>query len=441
MKSVYNKLEIIRDSAGQIVGVNLGADYTSEHECGISKILDMFKCDSSQNGLDARKIKHDASHTFIVPKDGVDYLCLSNAQNVYEGFAKSWPSLGVEGIEDVKAIAGWDERSFLVGFTDHSIMEALHKGFTERDMVVSVGSSGPFRNGGLHLLRYSAIPENVLEASREAARSYEAAEERLKTSEEYKLLESRDREWRKKYPFCHETPWSYFALAPQGGRDTVWLNPRHQQHLNSGHLTLADIADWANGIPGKVIRSKEKWEDLLWELSMPVIGVYATRGDYAQRYRRVDPSLYKDPDESPRVPRKKKHSKFLELPEVTRDLFEAAIKRELLESMFRVIGVYSYKSYPKETLQASFLKYRDSGATEIIRPDRAAEERVGGMLYSLYILGYGDYGACNVPGQGGIDNLSFWSSTLRDEVSYDFLDLCDMTPESRRLASWKEIKV
>lgn len=56
--------------------------------------------------------------------------------------------------------------------------------------------------------------------------------------------------------------------------DRIFLNPEHQQHLKSGWLEAQDILDWMEGKPGKVIRSEEHWNELLYICGMGAESIY-----------------------------------------------------------------------------------------------------------------------------------------------------------------------
>lgn len=76
-------------------------------------------------------------------------------------------------------------------------------------------------------------------------------------------IEKARKQWQEDHVKTSGSPWDYMSLSTING-DRIWLNPSNQQHLNYGWLTVDDLRDWLNGIPGTVIKSKEHWDELLY---------------------------------------------------------------------------------------------------------------------------------------------------------------------------------
>ena len=78
-----------------------------------------------------------------------------------------------------------------------------------------------------------------------------------------KAIKEKKQTWAKEHPLCSRTPWGAMSLSEISG-DRVWLNPEAQSYLRFGWMTEKDLEDWLNGVPGKIILSKEHWEELTY---------------------------------------------------------------------------------------------------------------------------------------------------------------------------------
>jgi hypothetical protein len=439
---------------GKVVGASLGFDFTSEHEGGIQKLLSKFLCDKEKAGLESGKINGGSIYTGAVTLGETlwHYITSEENQEYLLKESTNWPSSQEEGTP-YKVKAGWGDGGFIFFCTEVEVISRLKELFDSQDMAILMGASGPFHNGGLKLIQYSVLPQELLDEAVQKQRAKELAEETLHNSQAFLNLEAKAAEWRRKYPFAQDTPWGYHALSPRGGSEKVWLNPHHQQHLSCGWISQQDIQDWADGKLGAVIRSQEDWDDLCWECSVPVNTFFGLRKNRSNVYsisdkyfRRIPPNLHRKRDDSLPVFKKPgKHASLNALPDECLILMESDIKKELLSSMFRKIGVNGFEDHIGQPGGLEFFKeryqmYLDSGNKETIRPSKEAMEYSKGMRYSLRILGFGRYGACNVPEGCGRANLSFWQSVMEDEVAYDFLYLCGVLPYTREILPYKTME-
>jgi hypothetical protein len=441
-------------SEGKVVGACLGFDFTSEHEVGIKELRAKFLCDREKAGLESGKINGGSVYTGAVTHGETIWHYITSEENQEYLLKDSthWPSRQEEGTP-YKVKAGWGEGGFIFFCTEFEVISRLKELFDSKDMALLMGASGPFNNGGLKLIQYSVLPQELLDKAVQEQMAKKLADETFHNSQAFLNLKAKAAEWRKKYPFAHGTPWEYFALSPQGGSEKVWLNPHHQQHLSFGWISQQDVQDWVDGKVGAVIRSQEDWDDLCWECSVPVgtlFGLRKNRSDdystYTKYFRRIPPNLHRKRDDSLPVFKKPgKHASLNTLPDECLVIMESDIKKELLSSMFRQIKVYGFEDYINRPGGLEFFKeryqmYLDSGNKETIRPSKEAMEYSQGMRYSLCILGFGRYGACNVPEGRGRANLSFWQSVMEAEVSYDFLYLCGALPYTREILPYKTME-
>ena len=438
MKYATSNVSIIKDN-DQVVGVGLGADFTSEHEWGIKKMRDRFQCPANKKGLYAHQV--GGGNIFTGESKGMFFITSYEPVFTKEAYLKEaehWPAFQSEG---VTCRAAWDESHFLFLCSDKNVIDTIADLFQKKDMGLFLGEHGPFCNGGLSLLKFTSISEELHQAVLDKEASYEAAKKRLESSKGYKLLHKNKEKWIKEHKGCNGTPWDYFALSPRADSDNIWLNPHHQSHLTWGWITLDDIEDWANGKVGKVILSQEKWDDVVWLCSHPILSMYVfdPKHEDAKKFSRIHPDLrfhVKSEDVLKALTKAKKGI----IPDLVWDSLTAMVKHNALDDLFGQIGVYNYGECRKEYLKNAYERYLISENRKERLQIRAHGIDMTTVNMVLRTLGFGEYGCSNVSSvEGATKNLSYWRSNLEDECYYDFMDLCDQIPTNRKLPAWKEL--
>lgn len=246
MRRAYNN-EVIKKN-GKIVGINLGADFTSEHEWGIDGIKRSFGIDSKKIGIDGRsintvpetlyrqevKIHNKKYYVLILLRYALgSWYCPDRTQLIDKDIQSFELNPNDKGIS-----TAWDESSFgiLVDENNKNVVEDLYEAFKNKDIVIGVSPSGVFQNGGLKILVKSEIEKEVVNSIKEsdldAIRLKEAAE---KTGI-HKILEKAGKK--------------YFALSPRWKDDTkkeviFWLNPYEQNIHNFGWFGVEELKQWA----------------------------------------------------------------------------------------------------------------------------------------------------------------------------------------------------
>lgn len=434
MKGSYNDASFLYDDKENLIGVNLSADFTAEHEWGVDDLRKSFKCDSRKKGLPGTRITKDASTVGSVVKDGTTWFYITSYRpECHEIDEKSYV-LDWHTQEDEKSKTkikvGWDGRNFAVLADREDPIKRLKAFFAKKDVFISLGGGHVFKNAGLVLVQASTFPKGALKETVKASMDHEDAKKALENSKGFKLLMKKQVEWRDKYPFSSETPWSYIALSPHG--DSYWLNPQAQKVLHWGGVTLQDVEDWANEKKGAVITDLDAWEELKYELSLP-LSVYSFKKDgcYRKDFKNVPYQEYLADQNWQKKKviigkKKRKSDEFVPVdPDSERFLF-AAMKHELLDDMFCQIGVYHYDDYPMEERKACFQRWIDDKPKDKLKARDRTRYEIEGILRCLYLIGYGDWGYSNVPGSEGSRNLSYLKTILEAETDYDFLRLCGM---------------
>lgn len=261
---------------GKIVGVNLGADFVSEHEWGIDKIRQKL-------GIDGNMIKASLNSDCISTvkealtkaKTETPGYFRRKMSKLPERYAKLYDNLDTDGIKikektfwflslfssysdsdpaedfwkkligypDDKLQTAWDESSFFFATTDKKLIQRFKKAFEEKDIAIFLGGGGPFQNGGLKIFIYSEtfdiLNPHFEEADKDALELYSKAIE----TGIYEKLEAANKR--------------FFALSPRLSEDGIkfWLNPYDQHIYNSGWYDVKDLEEWIQD-KGKVIKRK-----------------------------------------------------------------------------------------------------------------------------------------------------------------------------------------
>jgi len=245
------------------VGINLGADFTAEHERGIIKLKRQFGIEGVKNGLISKRIGIDArrvtllpSHFHLIEKHGFTYLVSTSTHVFTKDMSKKnldrmigayWTSYDKNAKEIVLQTA-WDEKSFGIaakGADGKKYLKLLFDAFNNNDAIITFGHDGnPFSNSGLMLLIASKLPQKYIDSQAAADMDKINLDKAAKKTGIIDRIANSDRQ--------------YFACSPRWANDgktevIFWLNPREQHKYNSGWMSVADLDGWIAG-KGKVIK-------------------------------------------------------------------------------------------------------------------------------------------------------------------------------------------
>jgi len=258
---------------GTLLGVNLGADFTAEHEWGIAGLLQTYGIDDNQEGIDRRIIRHVPKEHLLVGSVTLETRDFSERKPKSEK-AKWWGLVSFRYPRELeradkftKELVGrleltphrlhteltgaWDERSFGFLTKDEGVVRELHDAIQQLDMCIGLFNGeprNPFSRAGLGLLIASRVPQTVrdhwLESDRDRRALLEAS---AATGIEGRLKEAGRR---------------FFALSPRwadkSDKDTkhpvmYWLNPMEQRENNAGWFSVEELEQWAEG-KGPIIK-------------------------------------------------------------------------------------------------------------------------------------------------------------------------------------------
>lgn len=272
MRRAYNG-EVWRDDQLNVVAVNLGSDFCAEHEWGISGIKSKFGISSKKEGvlgsllnskklgIDARKITQSPSNLvyfdFVIEtssKGKKDHKSMFGIGMVSEWRTGAEPSSEFEhyikgayfepGREEV--LGFWAENKFMFLLESERDVTEFAEAFKKKDIAIWLGSSGPFKNGGLIIAIASRLPKSFLEEMEESDRDYLELKEAAEATGIHKILKESNRE--------------YYALSPKWKDETkkevvFWLNPQHQKAYNFGWYGVEELKQWANG-EGPIVKAE-----------------------------------------------------------------------------------------------------------------------------------------------------------------------------------------
>jgi len=268
----------------ELIGIQLGADFTAEHERGIeniNKALDIIGNEKGERtkifGVDRYKIKPKPDNFFFREQrsspetvmlffdsapfqfwnDDPNKISMKNLCTRYEiDLAKAFG----EHEEQTLACA-WDDASFGIhvkGKRQVKYLKKLYLAFLNGDAVVFLGEPPlpAFSRPSLNLMILSAIPEEgkqyMIEKHKE---QWELAKYAEKTGIEKKLAKA-GKKWFALSP--RKGKMKTRAIRKTEGRTTFedvspskfdimfFLNPMNQQEYNSGWFTVEELREWAN---------------------------------------------------------------------------------------------------------------------------------------------------------------------------------------------------
>jgi hypothetical protein len=264
----------------EIIGINLGYSFATEHEMGIGKLRDAFGHKRDELGFEGYVNTIVPIELHLCdgkPAEKEDYVALIYPSYVsYPSYVKSILNHGYQKTDpeyqkavDVtcrniadralnlygdREIAGaWSEHDFGVKVRrdNAQVLENLLDAFNSKKGVLMLGSREFLGNSGLTLLDYAKIPEDEKKKARDEHKK--AIEERIlrkkleKESGLLELLKDAGKDW------------LYLGVdrLDEDGNPRWWLNPSDQQNNNAGWYDTEDLRLWAEG-KGPVVKSKKQ---------------------------------------------------------------------------------------------------------------------------------------------------------------------------------------
>ena len=240
MRRGYDNKLWIED--GKLIGVSLGADYTSEHEWGIDTIRSYFDIPNEGFGIERRQIKKCPGNLIYLQDKTNDYLFFNNFWLSEKGLRDILKGIGREvlPIQEKSGIgSAWSGGNFGVAFNKDTrkFVPELIESFTNLDIMIGfAGKSGPFSNPGLFIGIVSRLPKEWLQEMYDADKDLHDRNDHP----EHKRITSLLKESKKRF----------MALSPSWADEDKkelkwWLNPMDQQNNNYGWYGIEELELWA----------------------------------------------------------------------------------------------------------------------------------------------------------------------------------------------------
>lgn len=248
----------------RVIGLDLSADFTAEHEWGIDRLRRTLGIDgvrveeegrtqySKPFGIARRKVTNTEGVKFYKGGSFAAIICDRwkikdldahvEKHGIGEGFKRELP-FGLRS-ETTALRAAWDGESFGVyGEGEHaSKVEDLWKSFMGSNIAMWVaGRVLMFGNGGLVILHIDRIPA----ASAEVLWLADQEQDRLWKESEKTGIRRRLKEAGKGYFAC--SPAWLGAGRKSAWKVMYWLNPIHQDENNYGWFTVEELDQWICG--------------------------------------------------------------------------------------------------------------------------------------------------------------------------------------------------
>lgn len=271
----------LEDENKQMVAINLGADFTAEHEWGIEDLYQTLgvKNDEKVMGIERYRVrkpimdgiifieenKNNAALVCLQYVSDVKYLAGQKLDKMFNG------SLNLYG--DSELATAWSGKSFGIRVkrpVNVKRIRRLYDAIQNKEAAVWLGGGGVFQNAGLCIGIINAIPEHLKEEMKKAHVDRKKLEDASDSTGIKQKINAINESYQRKHKdnFQYNTPCGYLALSPawlNGDRKSThpvmyWLNPREQQKNESGWYTVEELEQWIKGEGSVVERAREKAE-------------------------------------------------------------------------------------------------------------------------------------------------------------------------------------
>lgn len=255
-----NNPEVLRTN-GKLYGFNLGADFVSEHEWGIDGLKQIFGIDQFSDtnnlllGADKRMIsrfpdKHIHFNELKIKNKKYWFLLCSRQYIRAKIDTNSLRSYNIYPFtREDHIFSAWDEYGFgiLVDKEYKNEIQELFEELKKCNVMITLGNSHAFKNGGLFLLIRSSLLQEELDQLYEIDIDHINLQKAVEKSGIRDILKTAGKD--------------YYALSPRWvdeSKTTIhfWLNPTKQHLYNYGWYTIDELKMWAEDSPkSKIIKA------------------------------------------------------------------------------------------------------------------------------------------------------------------------------------------
>ena len=259
MKPSTNDIKFINDENNNLIGIDLGWDFTAEHERGISKIKDLFGIKNKSTklkkvfGVENRTINLVPNNLIFVKtiyqKKKCYLLALPSiytnlkfnkngnlsrdSLNIFNLFL--WNLFDEKKDSSNHIAASWDEKSFAIITTEENKdkLEEIYNALLNKDAIILLaGSNNPYANNGLCIFIKSKLSKDFLDMLYEVDKDDYELQKAVDKTKIVEILKKANKE--------------YYALEPRffDGVLKFWLNPKEQSKYNYGWFTVDELLLW-----------------------------------------------------------------------------------------------------------------------------------------------------------------------------------------------------
>ena len=268
---------LILEHDGEFIGVNLGWDFTAEHEWGIKDLTRAFGIvGTSRNkgllgigakdvvGVEARQVNDIPKRLSLIIKGDFTYLTYLDTWDDKYALTDETPKKELDRIigsyGDRELVTAWDGKSFGVrvsGKETRKNLKVLYDAFQEGDVMIAfLAAGGPFGNSGLCLFIITKLPEFITKGYHDSDIDYLNLTDATKTTGIKKRLEDAGRRF-----YALKPKWATEIKSTKDGEIKTkhpvifWLNPMDQHLYNSAWVTVEELDEWIAG-KGKIMKEK-----------------------------------------------------------------------------------------------------------------------------------------------------------------------------------------
>lgn len=254
----------LKDDKDNIIGINLGADFTSEHEWGIKDLREVLGVDNDENVLGIERYrtkKPKMEGIFLIEENKSNAALIAvrpfEIQWLVGKKLKDYRELGLaKGEELATAWSGNDLGIRVHRPTNIKKLKKIYNAIQNKEAAVWLGGGGVFQNAGLLIGLINQIPQHLKQQMYDShvdAKKLKEASEKTGIREKIDAL---NEEYKKVHTdIRYYAPCEYYALRPawlKGDRKSnhpvmYWLNPREQEKNESGWYTVEDLEMWMEG--------------------------------------------------------------------------------------------------------------------------------------------------------------------------------------------------
>ena len=254
----------IFDDNHNMIAINLGSDFCSEHEWsikGLNQTLGMSE-DDNILGIERYRVttpypesiilfepnKNEAGF-IIVESDDVKYIPGKKLDDIARG------ELSI--CKEAELATAWCDSSLGVRVKkpkNIKHLQRIYKAILNKDAAVWFGGGHVFKNAGLVIGIISAIGDKSKSEMYNAhldQNNLRDASEKINIKQKIDVL---NKEWYKNNNGAYYAPFGYYALRPAwiSGKESAynvmyWLNPREQKKNQAGWYTVENLLEWLEG--------------------------------------------------------------------------------------------------------------------------------------------------------------------------------------------------